>query len=381
MPSTKYAIALLAVRMDTESMLEDARQIRLDRAVPKCGPGTKLCGNRCIPQSQNCRVTGSGKVAKAIGTAVGVGVGAAILARNLRLKQNAPANQKMLQQRQPRQIKIDSTIVDRMDAILETRNDAPKCSPGNKPCGNRCIPEKEHCSTGTTANATIGAGLLGGLIGHDAALNLRIHNYNERVKKGARNGGKTTKEQEQDDTEKAYQTLGLKKNATHEQVKAAYKTLAKKYHPDTNKSPDANKKLADVNAAMDKLDPRKKAAQANAKADRIEKKDSLLLRLDSFAFAKIQDAYKTIQNGFPNIQESFWRVDATPPKCTAGNKICGSRCIPEKEVCKTGSGKRLSILKKVGIVTAVGVGGAALGAMVGHKRAGDVIAAHEGRHY
>jgi hypothetical protein len=60
MPSTKYAIALLAVRMDAESILEDIRQIRRDRAAPKCGAGTKPCGNRCIPQDQDCHVDGNG---------------------------------------------------------------------------------------------------------------------------------------------------------------------------------------------------------------------------------------------------------------------------------------------------------------------------------
>ena len=69
MPSTKYAIAILAVRMDTESMLEDIRQIRRDRATPVCEPGNKLCGKRCLPEGQNC---GN---ATAVGVLKGVGHG------------------------------------------------------------------------------------------------------------------------------------------------------------------------------------------------------------------------------------------------------------------------------------------------------------------
>ena len=43
-----------------------------------------------------------------------------------------------------------------------------------------------------------------------------------------------------------YETLGLGRNATPEQVKQAYKELAKKYHPDINKEPGAEEKFKEV---------------------------------------------------------------------------------------------------------------------------------------
>ena len=35
-----------------------------------------------------------------------------------------------------------------------------------------------------------------------------------------------------------YELLNINKNATEEEIKKAYRTMAKKYHPDINKSTD-----------------------------------------------------------------------------------------------------------------------------------------------
>ncbi len=51
-----------------------------------------------------------------------------------------------------------------------------------------------------------------------------------------------------------YQVLGLNSNATEEEVKKAYKTLAKKYHPDVaGNDPSAAKKMQEINAAYDAI--------------------------------------------------------------------------------------------------------------------------------
>ena len=44
-----------------------------------------------------------------------------------------------------------------------------------------------------------------------------------------------------------YQNLGLPENASHDSVKKAYRTLAKKYHPDRNKRADAASKFISIN--------------------------------------------------------------------------------------------------------------------------------------
>lgn len=44
-----------------------------------------------------------------------------------------------------------------------------------------------------------------------------------------------------------YEVLGVSKNATDDEIKRAYRKLAKKYHPDLNKEPDAAEKFKEVN--------------------------------------------------------------------------------------------------------------------------------------
>ena len=58
-----------------------------------------------------------------------------------------------------------------------------------------------------------------------------------------------------------YEVLGLKRDATEAEIKAAYRKLAHKYHPDVSKEPDAEKKFKQVAEAYQTLkDPQKRAA-------------------------------------------------------------------------------------------------------------------------
>ncbi len=51
-----------------------------------------------------------------------------------------------------------------------------------------------------------------------------------------------------------YSTLGVTPQATEQEIKAAYKKLAKRYHPDvTGNSPEAAAKMQEINAAYDEI--------------------------------------------------------------------------------------------------------------------------------
>lgn len=50
-----------------------------------------------------------------------------------------------------------------------------------------------------------------------------------------------------------YTTLGITANATADEVRQAYLALAKKYHPDKNKSPAATTMMAEINLAYETL--------------------------------------------------------------------------------------------------------------------------------
>jgi DnaJ-class molecular chaperone len=58
-----------------------------------------------------------------------------------------------------------------------------------------------------------------------------------------------------------YQVLGVSKNASEAEIKAAYRKKALEWHPDRNKSPEATEKFKQINEAYEVLsDPQKRQA-------------------------------------------------------------------------------------------------------------------------
>jgi len=61
-----------------------------------------------------------------------------------------------------------------------------------------------------------------------------------------------------------YRTLGVERGASDEDIKKSYRKLARKYHPDVSKEPDAKEKFQEVSEAYETLkDKNKRAAYDN----------------------------------------------------------------------------------------------------------------------
>ena len=58
-----------------------------------------------------------------------------------------------------------------------------------------------------------------------------------------------------------YEIMGLQREATQDEIKRAYRKLARKYHPDVSKASDAEELFKEVGEAYEVLkDPEKRAA-------------------------------------------------------------------------------------------------------------------------
>ena len=55
-----------------------------------------------------------------------------------------------------------------------------------------------------------------------------------------------------------YEILGVKREASEQEIKSAYRKLARKYHPDVNKTKEAESKFKDINEAYEVLGDKEK---------------------------------------------------------------------------------------------------------------------------
>ena len=66
-----------------------------------------------------------------------------------------------------------------------------------------------------------------------------------------------------------YKVLGVERTASDDEVRKAYRKLARKYHPDVSKEADAQIKMRDLNEAKDVLGDKEKRAAYDALAERV----------------------------------------------------------------------------------------------------------------
>ena len=85
-----------------------------------------------------------------------------------------------------------------------------------------------------------------------------------------------------------YSILGVNKNASDDEIKSAYRTLAKKYHPDINKEADAQEKFKDISEAYSVLSDKTKRAN-----------------YDQFGTADPQQGFGGAGGGFSGFSQGF----------------------------------------------------------------------------
>jgi len=66
-----------------------------------------------------------------------------------------------------------------------------------------------------------------------------------------------------------YETLGISEKASAEEIKKAYRKLARKYHPDVNKDEEAIDKFKEINAAYEVLSDKKKKDEYDLYGDQM----------------------------------------------------------------------------------------------------------------
>ena len=64
-----------------------------------------------------------------------------------------------------------------------------------------------------------------------------------------------------------YDTLGVSQDSSSEEIKKAYRRLARKYHPDINKEAEAEDKFKEINAAYEILSDKSKKSQYDQHGD------------------------------------------------------------------------------------------------------------------
>jgi molecular chaperone DnaJ len=131
------------------------------------------------------------------------------------------------------------------------------------------------------------------------------------------------------DSQGYYAILGVSQSANFQEIKKSYRKLAKKYHPDKNKSPLAEETIKKINEAFEILSDRRKRKQYDLEASNIydandttyeEKEENLSdqMQRNSYNFSKPES---TSNLGYDNLLldaiKSRFHILIEPSLCLA----------------------------------------------------------------
>jgi molecular chaperone DnaJ len=150
-------------------------------------------------------------------------------------------------------------------------------------------------------------------------------------------------------SEDYYETLGVSKDASQEEIKRAYRSLARKYHPDVSDAPNAEEKFKDVNAAYEVLsDPEKRSMY-----DRYGK--DIPPGFGGFDFGGMRDPFDIFAEVFGNLGGfgGFGRTGRSGPR--RGNDIRSGLTIAFEEAA-FGAEKEVEIQRQEACPMCAGTG-------------------------
>jgi len=118
-----------------------------------------------------------------------------------------------------------------------------------------------------------------------------------------------------------YEILGVPRNASQEEIKKAFRRLARKYHPDLNKSPEAQEKFKEINEAYQVLsDPEKRKLY------------------DTYGHTAFQGESKKQTYEIPDLEEimrHFFDFDTFFERATRGRRRSGRRLLQGEDIYKS----------------------------------------------
>ncbi|MGV8172524.1 MAG: molecular chaperone DnaJ [Candidatus Woesearchaeota archaeon] len=147
-----------------------------------------------------------------------------------------------------------------------------------------------------------------------------------------------------------YKILGIDKNASKEEVKSAYKKLAKQYHPDVNKAADATEKFKEINEAASVLGDDQKRQQYDTYGSDFERKyhQNFNQQFSGFDFEDMDfgDLFEMFFSGGFNSNQSHrrnrgrdLRYDLEITLEEAANGVKKSITLEKPELCKDCNGR------------------------------------------